>query len=397
MPKESLQKKVGRVRPPRVQITYDVQVGDAIEKRDLPFVVGVLADLSGMPEKPLPAIAKRKFVAIDRDNVNDVMKKIGPRLAFKVPNRLSEDDTKLNVELRFESMEDFQPARVAQQITPLRKLLELRNSLANLRSSLIGNEKLENLLQEMIRIKRCCVRPAPKLVFALPRRRRSKMSTEMKPANSTTESVEQSQSILDKIAEQGRIGQSPEERNTGKVWLKDLIQDVMTGQMTVSKDTDAMINTRIADLDALISRQLNEVMHAEPMQKLEGSWRGLHYFVQQTETSSSLKIKLMNISKNDLFKDLDKAVEFDQSATFKKIYEEEYGTLGGAPFGALIGDYEFSRHPQDIALLEKMSGVAATSHAPFIAAATPALFNFESFTELAAPATWKRFSKMRLT
>src|SRR4030095_2970695 len=150
MPKESLQKKIGRVRPPRVQITYDVQVGDAIEKRELPFVVGVLADLSGMPEKPLPPISKRKFVAIDRDNVNDVMKKIGPRLAFKVPNRLNEDDTKLNVELRFESMDDFQPARVAQQITPLRKLLELRNSLANLRSSLIGNEKLDNLLQEMI-------------------------------------------------------------------------------------------------------------------------------------------------------------------------------------------------------------------------------------------------------
>src|SRR5437764_11876758 len=150
MPKESLQKKVGRVRPPRVQITYDVQVGDAIEKRDLPFVVGVMADLSGMPEKPLPAIAKRKCVAIDRDNVNDVMKKIGPRLAFKVPNRLNEDDTKVNVELRFESMDDFQPARVAQQITPLRKLLDLRNSLANLRSSLIGNEKLDGLLQDII-------------------------------------------------------------------------------------------------------------------------------------------------------------------------------------------------------------------------------------------------------
>lgn len=150
MPKESLQKKIGRVRPPRVQITYDVEIGDAIEKRDLPFVVGVLADLSGMPNKPLPPIAKRKFVAIDRDNVNDVMKKIGPRLAFKVPNRLNEDDTKLNVELNFESMDDFQPARIASQVTPLRKLLELRNSLANLRSSLIGNEKLDNLLQEMI-------------------------------------------------------------------------------------------------------------------------------------------------------------------------------------------------------------------------------------------------------
>ena len=150
MPKESLQKKIGRVRPPRVQITYDVQVGDAIEKKELPFVVGVLADLSGMPDKPLPPIAKRKFIAIDRDNVNDVMKKIEPRLAFKVPNCLTEDDTKLNVELQFDNMDDFQPAKIAQQITPLRKLLDLRNSLANIRSSMIGNDKLEGLLQEVL-------------------------------------------------------------------------------------------------------------------------------------------------------------------------------------------------------------------------------------------------------
>jgi type VI secretion system protein ImpB len=110
----------------------------------------VLADLSGMPEKPLPPLSKRKFTNIDRDNVNDVLKKIGPRLAFKVPNRLTEDDTKLNVELRFESMDDFSPANVANQVNPLRRLLELRSSLANLKTSLIGNEKLEGLLQEMI-------------------------------------------------------------------------------------------------------------------------------------------------------------------------------------------------------------------------------------------------------
>jgi len=150
MPKESLQKEVGRTRPPRVHITYDVEIGDAIEKRELPFVVGVLADLSGMPEKALPPITKRKFVEIDRDNFNDVMKKIEPRLALKVDNRLNEDDTKLEFELRFQSMEDFQPARVAEQITPVRKLLELRKSLANIRSSLIGNQKLNGLLQDII-------------------------------------------------------------------------------------------------------------------------------------------------------------------------------------------------------------------------------------------------------
>ena len=190
MPKESLQKKVGRVRPPRVQITYDVEVGDAIEKRDLPFVVGVLADLSGMPNKPLPPIAKRKFVAIDRDNVNDVMKKIGPRLAFKVPNRLNEDDTKLNVELNFESMDDFQPARIAQQVTPLRKLLELRNSLANLRSSLIGNEKLDNLLQEMIQNQELLRQAGAEAGIHAARRRRANMAAEPKPTTESQPAVE---------------------------------------------------------------------------------------------------------------------------------------------------------------------------------------------------------------
>jgi len=191
--------------------------------------------------------------------------------------------------------------------------------------------------------------------------------------------------ILDLIVEQGRIGQTPEERASGKLWLKDLVGEVMNGQMTVSKDTDKMINQRIADLDKLISKQLNSVLHSEEFQKLEGSWRGLKYLVSQTETSTSLKIKLMNASKKDIFKDLDGASEFDQSQLFKKIYEEEYGTLGGNPFGALIGDYEFGRSPQDVDLLEKMSGIAATSHAPFLTAAAPSLFNFESFTELGGP------------
>lgn len=214
------------------------------------------------------------------------------------------------------------------------------------------------------------------------------MPTEPTPMAASQPEVEanvETRSLLERIAEEGRVGQTPEERREGKRWLENLVQEVMTGQMTVSNDTELMLNERIKEIDELVSRQLNEVMHSEPFQKLEGSWRGLHYFVQQTETSSSLKIKLLNVSKADLLKDFEKAVEFDQSALFKKIYEEEFGTLGGAPFGTLIGDYEFGRHPQDIALLEKMSGVAATSHAPFIAAATPALFNFESFTELSGP------------
>lgn len=150
MPKESVNEKLKRIRPPRVHITYDVETGGAIEKREIPFVVGVLADLSGMPDKPLPAIKDRKFVQIDRDNFNEVLGKINPRLAFKVANKLSEDDTKLGVELKFKDMDDFHPAKVAEQIDPLRKLLDVRKSLANIRSSMIGNDKLESLLQDIL-------------------------------------------------------------------------------------------------------------------------------------------------------------------------------------------------------------------------------------------------------
>jgi len=146
-----------------------------------------------------------------------------------------------------------------------------------------------------------------------------------------------------------------------------------------------MINARIAQIDRIISAQLNEIMHHPDLQKLEGSWRGLDYLVHQSETGDSLKLKVMNVSKKDLLKDMEKASEFDQSTLFKKIYEEEFGMFGGAAFGAIVGDYEFGNHPQDLSLLEKVSEVAAAAHAPFIAAASPALFNLDGFTDLGTP------------
>jgi type VI secretion system protein ImpB len=149
--RESVNKKLGRIRPPRVHITYDVETGGAIEKRELPFVVGVFADLSGQPDKPLPQYKDRKFIDIDRDNVDQVMAKQNPRLAFKVANTLKGDDSKLGVELRFKKMADFEPENVVNQVEPLHQLLDLRQKLANLRSSLSGNDKLEELLQDAIR------------------------------------------------------------------------------------------------------------------------------------------------------------------------------------------------------------------------------------------------------
>lgn len=148
--KESTQSKLGRVRPPRVQITYDVETGDAIEKKELPFVAGIISDLSGKPETPLPPLKSRKFVDIDRDNFNDVLKSSKPRLTYRVDNKLANDNTQLNVELKFQHMDDFHPAKLIQQVEPLRKLYEARQRLTDLLTKLDGNDNLDKLLQEVV-------------------------------------------------------------------------------------------------------------------------------------------------------------------------------------------------------------------------------------------------------
>jgi type VI secretion system protein ImpB len=147
---ESLQHTLDRVRSPRVQITYDVEIGDAIEMKEIPFVVGVLADLSGKPDEPLPKVKDRKFVEIDRDNFNQVLSGMKPRLAYRVENKLTDDDSKMAVELRFKSLDDFHPERVAEQVTPVRKLVEARRRLSDLLAKLDGNDKLDELLQDVL-------------------------------------------------------------------------------------------------------------------------------------------------------------------------------------------------------------------------------------------------------
>ena len=148
--KESLQHKLDRVRPPRVHITYDVEVGGAIELKELPFVVGVMGDFVGKPEEPLPALKNRKFVEIDPDNFNQVLAGMKPRVSFAVDNKLQNDGTKVGVDIKFNSIEDFEPDNIVQQVEPLRKLVEARQKLSDLRSKMDGNDKLENMLNDVV-------------------------------------------------------------------------------------------------------------------------------------------------------------------------------------------------------------------------------------------------------
>src|SRR5271169_5840406 len=195
----------------------------------------------------------------------------------------------------------------------------------------------------------------------------------------------QTDGVLERILLQGKMVRDESQRDYARDLIGEFVNEVLAEGTTVSGDVVAAINDRIADIDDLISAQLNEVLHYPDFQRLEASWRGLNYLVMNSETGTMLKLRLLNISKADLLKDLERAVEFDQSALFKKVYEEEYGTFGGFPYSCLVADFEFGRHPQDIQLLRKVSGVAASAHAPFITAANPRLFDMERFTDLSAP------------
>ena len=148
--KESLQHKIDRVRPPLVQITYDVEIGGAIELKELPFVIGVLGDFVGKPEEALPALKNRKFVEIDPDNFNQVLSGMAPRVAFTTENKLQDDGSKMGIDLKFNNIEDFEPDNIVMQVEPLRKLVEARQKLADLRSKMDGNEKLENILEDIV-------------------------------------------------------------------------------------------------------------------------------------------------------------------------------------------------------------------------------------------------------
>jgi type VI secretion system protein ImpC len=191
--------------------------------------------------------------------------------------------------------------------------------------------------------------------------------------------------LLDDIVAQSKVAKTSTEHNRAKDIIGELVKEVLQGTVVVSDNLSATLDARVAELDQLISAQLSEVMHGAEFQKLESSWRGLHYLCKHTSTGEQIKIKVLNTTKKELVRDFKTAIDFDQSALFKKVYEEEFGTFGGAPFGALIGDFDIGRQAEDMYFAEQMSHVAAAAHAPFISAASPELFGLESFTDMGKP------------
>lgn len=403
---ESTQHILDRVRSPRVHITYDVEIGDAIQMKELPFVVGIIADLSGMPLEPLPKLKFRKFIDIDRDNFNDIMSSITPRLVLEVPNRINKktdasanaegnvaptpdgntppvttdkaatepSNPMLGVELTFKNMDDFGPVALLKQIPILNSLYESRVKLCDLVTKLEGNDPLQELLKSVV--------DTPDLQTQL----KQQIADHQNASTNGTPIEVKEDDILQKIFKEGKLARvSDAEIYACDILLEFLTQLDKLQDKTRAESTIIFSENIISDIEAELEKQINEIIHEPNFQSLEGTWRALNYLIMNTETSTHLKLRVLNATKKELLDDVEKAIEFDQSALFKKIYEEEYGTFGGSPYSCLVGGYEFTRHPQDIELLSKLSNIAAAAHAPFIAAASPRLFDFDSFIHLGEP------------
>ncbi|WIM12888.1 type VI secretion system contractile sheath large subunit [Enhydrobacter sp.] len=207
------------------------------------------------------------------------------------------------------------------------------------------------------------------------------MAESVRQSDTAATTTEAAPGLLDQIISNTKQTQP----DRAQELVKTLVEQALAGTVTFDRNLTRTIDKAITVIDARMSAQLNAIMHDPKFLKLEGSWRGLHYLVQNSETGTSLKLRVLNISKRELGRDLSRAIEFDQSQLFKKIYENEFGTPGGEPYGALIGDYEWTNHPDDLETLRLMSNIAAGAFAPFVTAAAAGLFGFDSWTELSKP------------
>ncbi|HTU43526.1 MAG TPA: type VI secretion system contractile sheath large subunit [Bryobacteraceae bacterium] len=348
---------------------------------ELPLVIGVLGDMTGQPEEPLPRMRDRRFVDVSVDNFDSVLKGCRPSLSFAVRNTLSEDDSKLNVQLKFCALEDFEPEQVARQIGPLRELLDLRGKLADLRTTLQGNDKLDELLQGIVR--------QPKRLEQLEAERKPEQPKPLAPVSKrapTPDSgvwsrgrmaADEQPSMLEQIAEASHA-ETPYERQRSVDLVSEFLNQIRSGEIEVARDTEMMINARIAQIDHLVSVQLNQVLHEPAFQKLEATWRGLYFLVLRTRKAEHVRVRLLNSTRKELLNQFQRERERFSSPLARKVLEN----TGGLALGLLLGDYEITAHPEDVELLEKMGRLAAHAQTPFVTGAAPELLGLESFQQI---------------
>lgn len=374
--KGSIQETLTRVRPPRVQITYDVETGGAIERKELPFIAGIFADLTGDrdPQKQFPPVKAREMVEIDRDSFDDVLKASEPQVLLSdIKNVLPGGSGKLAGFLKFNKLEDFEPLNVVKNIPVMAALYHTRTNIRTLQTKMEASDNVTTLLDTLVDPKAGKAQ-RDELIGAFPA---DKPETWSKVTPTAT---------LKTLLTPEYMLNDPSQQETCLEILGQFTVNVLAN--LDAKNTlgaAALMDNDVANTDQALSLQVNAVMHSKVFKELEATWRGMAYLVFRSETGEMLKLRVLNITKEELRSDMDKAVEFDQSAIFKMIYEAEYGTYGGNPYSLLVGGFEFDRSPMDMDLLNKIAQVAAASHAPFISAADSKLFDLDSFEKLAKP------------
>ncbi|KGI78278.1 type VI secretion system contractile sheath large subunit [Oleiagrimonas soli] len=501
---ESIQKKLLRVRPPRVRITYDVETGGASEKVELPFIVGIFADLSGeRSADSLPAVKDRRMRDIDSESFDRILSECGPMISLNgLPDLVAGDGKKLNGSLSFNALSDFEPLAVVNKVPSLRQRYQARGDLRGLQSMAECNDSLASLLDQTIQdadamggLKQLFptdssddwvvvdVSPSSTpaqgpvegkdVPTALVTQLVAQMGDSVKTAEAAKEAAAAAQeaadhakkaatdadaalttakdnakTAADKLAAAEDAAKSASgdaaiaKANKAAIDARKASDDAAADLQLAQSNADAaealsaqaeqtaadrhaaflsidplsrarrltarftheivmpmenkdlthvelgsngLIDERVGGIDVQIGRQLDVIMHAPNFQKLEATWRGMFYLVSRAETGTMLKLRVFNVAKDDLRKELEKAADFDQSCIFKMIYEAEFGTYGGMPYSLLVGDYEFGRLPNDQSLLSSMTMIAAAAHAPFVAAAAPSLFGLDGFDKLAKP------------
>jgi len=397
---DNIQQQLLRKRPARVSITYDVETGGAIQKVELPFIVGIFGNFSGdlvAPIKPVP-YKQRQSVEIDKDTFSDVMAASGAsvdltQIAYVLPPDASgRAPQRLSGTLVFNTVDDFSPLQVVTAIPVLNAYYTARTYIRGLQAKGETNDVLASLLDAICDPANSALRTT--LTTAFPAGTPAAWATVS--ATPDIVAVDATQltagNVLNKLLGQllGVTAPAAADQQDAltqigyfSTYVVPNIRVPAAGQQVLA--ATMQIDLNVSNIDSILSAQVSTILHAPSFQALEATWRGLFGLVSTSDTGSLLKLRIFNATRKELSDDLEKAVDFDQSILFKMIYEAEFGTYGGNPYSLLVGDFEFGNSDDDIEFLNKFTQVAAAAHAPFISAANAALFGLKDFSQLAKP------------
>ena len=354
---------------PRVSLTYTVNG----EQRELPFVIGVIGDFAGDPESKPPPLRQRKFVAVDGADFDAALRAIRPRLVLRVADRIGpEPGSQIEVELRFAGMEDFSPDRIVERVEPMRRLLEIRQRLATLLERVDGRDHVADLLDQILGAVDEGADPEPPEaavgVGGADQHEPGSPAGLLRPP------------LVERIVESMHL-KTAEAMQEGRVLAEEFLRQIRELRAVSRGDASRTVTARIRQIDAALSAQLDEIMHHPSFLALEGSWRGLHFLARRAAAGALPTIRVLNASRQDLQRDLDRAADVENTALHDLVLEELHHPFG-EPYGVLIGDYSFSHRVDDMQLLEPLARIAALAHAPFVAAASPEMLGLRSVTDL---------------